>query len=156
MPDVARRYAHMSTVDLAREALMLRGISTTGWSAGEIINRSLGGMMTTSDFANVLGGLGARVLREQYAAVPSALKAVARQTTARDFRAKTSIQLSEAPTLEKVNEHGEFKHGALADAKEAYAVDSFGPHRLADPQGSRQRLPRSVHQPQRPHGPRCG
>ena len=29
-------------------------------------------------------------------------------------------------TLEKVNEHGEFKTGSLAEAGESYAVDSFG------------------------------
>ena len=29
-------------------------------------------------------------------------------------------------TLEKVNEHGEFKSGTMAEAGESYAVDSFG------------------------------
>ncbi len=126
MPEASRRYAYMSCADLAREALMLRGVSTTGMSTAEIIGRALGGMMTTSDFGAILGGLGERVLRERYAAVPSALRAVARQATAKDFKAKSSIQLSEAPTLEKVNEHGEFTHGSMADAKESYKVETFG------------------------------
>ena len=67
-----------------------------------------------------------RALRAGYAAAPSTLKAVARQTTAKDFRNKTSVQLGEAPTLERVNESGAFKHGTIAEAKESYAIDSFG------------------------------
>ncbi|MFG1344369.1 prohead protease/major capsid protein fusion protein [Xanthobacter autotrophicus DSM 431] len=122
MPEAARRFAHMTTLDLAREALTLRGISHTGLSAADTIGRAL----TTSDFPAVLGGVGERVLREQYAQVPSALKVVARQSTVKDFKAKSSIQLSEAPELEKVNEHGEYHYGALADAKESYAIDTFG------------------------------
>ncbi|MDF2119542.1 Mu-like prophage major head subunit gpT family protein [Roseiarcaceae bacterium H3SJ34-1] len=122
MPEPARRFAHMTTLDLAREALALRGIATTGLSAADTIGRAL----TTSDFPAVLGGVGERVLREAYAQVPAALKSVARQTTAKDFKAKSSIQLGDAPMLEKVNEHGEFKYGALADAKESYAIDTFG------------------------------
>src|SRR5690606_28154791 len=42
------------------------------------------------------------------------------------FRRKTKLQISEAPTLEKVNEAGEFTYGALHDAKESYAIATFG------------------------------
>lgn len=34
--------------------------------------------------------------------------------------------MGEAPTLKKVNESGEFESGTMAEAKESYAIDSFG------------------------------
>jgi phage major head subunit gpT-like protein len=48
-----------------------------------------------------------------------------RQTTAKDFRSVNKIMLGEAPILEKLNEHGEIKSGTMAEAKEAYRVETF-------------------------------
>jgi hypothetical protein len=126
MSPEARQYAGMTVLDLARAALAIRGVSTMGQSPADVITRSLGGMHSTSDFPVILGDLANRVLRESYQAAPAALRAAARQTTARDFRAKTSVALGEAPTLEKVNEHGEYSSGTMAEAKETYRIDTFG------------------------------
>ena len=66
-------------------------------------------------------------MRESYTAAPSGIRALARQTTAADFRKKSRLMLdSSGLTLEKVNEHGEFKSGTMAEAGESYAVDSYG------------------------------
>ncbi|MEM9148518.1 MAG: hypothetical protein AAGC57_20340 [Pseudomonadota bacterium] len=51
---------------------------------------------------------------------------LARRTSARDFRAKHRPMLGEAPTLEKIAEGGEFRHGAIAEAAETYSVETFG------------------------------
>ncbi len=48
-----------------------------------------------------------------------------RQTTARDFRSVNKIMLGEAPLLEKLNEHGEIKAGTMAEAREAYKVETW-------------------------------
>lgn len=124
--EAARQYVGLTIPEMGREILRLRGISTTGLSADAVISRALGGMHTTSDFAMILGDTVGRTLRQAYGSVPSGVRRLARQTTARDFRAKHSVQLSEAPTLEKVNEHGEFKAGTMAEASESYALDTFG------------------------------
>ena len=52
---------------------------------------------------------------------------MARETTAADFRAKTRLMLDSAGIgLERVNEHGEFKSGTMAEAAESYRLETFG------------------------------
>lgn len=123
LSDPARRYAYFTPADCARELLTLRGMATTGMSPAGMITRAL---HSTSDFAIILGNTVDRTLRASYQAAPSGMKRLGRQTSARDFRTKTAVQLSEAPTLLKVNEAGEFKSGTLAEAKESYKIDTFG------------------------------
>ena len=122
----ARAYVGLTIPDMARDSLRARGIITTGLSAATVIERALGGMHLTSDFPIALGDVVGRTLRDAYKAAPSGIRQFGRKTTSRDFRAKHRIQLSSAPTLEKVNEGGEFTHGTLAEAKESYQVDTFG------------------------------
>lgn len=55
---------------------------------------------------------------------PSGIRRLGRQTTARDFRAVNKIMLDEVPPLEKLNEHGEVKAGTMAEAREAYKVET--------------------------------
>lgn len=120
--EAARPFVGMTMLDLARQCLQLRGQNSAG-ASHDVINRAL---HTTSDFPAIFGDAIGRQVRRAYEMAPDVLKAVSRQTTARDFRAKTSIQLGEAPTLEKVNESGEFTYGTLAEAKETYAVGTYG------------------------------
>lgn len=120
--DAAREFMGLSVIDLGRVILGRAGVLTTGLSPSAIVER----MLSTSDFPAIMGDTVDRALRAGYQAAPSALKAVARKSTARDFRRKTKLQISEAPTLEKVNEGGEFTYGALHDAKESYAIATFG------------------------------
>jgi hypothetical protein len=122
--EAARPYMAHSLLDVARDCLIRANVSTNGMNPADVFTRA--GQHTTSDFPIILGDAVNRALRAGYAAAPATLKTVARQTTAKDFRNKTSVQIGEAPTLEKVTESGEFKHGTIAEAKESYAIDSFG------------------------------
>jgi hypothetical protein len=122
LSEPARRYAHATPVDIARELLMLRGESTLGLSPATLITRAL---HTTSDFPIILGDTVGRVLRDAYQAAPAGVRRLGRQTTARDFRAVNKIMLGEAPLLEKLNEHGEIKAGTMAEAREAYKVETW-------------------------------
>jgi len=120
--EAARSYVGLTIPEVARDCLRTRGISTTGLSPASIVERAL----STSDFPLILGDTVGRTLRDSYKVAQPAVRQLGRQTTARDFRAKHRLQLSEAPTLEKVNEAGEFKHGALAEGQESYKIDTFG------------------------------
>lgn len=128
LSEPARRYAAMPVAEMARETLRLRGLSTTGLSQAALIGRALdgAGMHGTSDFALIVGDSVNRTLRAAYEAAPAGVRQMGRRTSARDFRAKHRIQLGEAPSLEKVNEHGEFKSGSMAEAAESYRIDTFG------------------------------
>lgn len=123
LSDQARAYAAMSTIDLARDCLRRSGLSTSGLTADSVITRAL---HSTSDFPLILGDTVNRELRRAYQAAPSGVRQLARQTTARDFRAKRSIQFGEGPSLEKVLENGEFKSGTMEESAELYSVETFG------------------------------
>ncbi len=122
LSEPARRYAYATPVDMARELLTLRGESTLALSPASLVTRAL---HTTSDFPIILGDTVGRVLRDAYQAAPSGIRRLGRQTTARDFRAVNKIMLGEAPLLEKLNEHGEIKAGTMAEAREAYKVETW-------------------------------
>ncbi|MCF4167423.1 Mu-like prophage major head subunit gpT family protein [Zavarzinia compransoris] len=122
LSEPARRYAYSTPVDMAKELLTMRGESTMALSPASLVTRAL---HTTSDFPIILGDTVGRVLRDAYQAAPSGIRRLGRQTTARDFRAVNKIMLGEAPLLEKLNEHGEIKAGTMAEAREAYKVETW-------------------------------
>jgi phage head maturation protease len=119
----ARQFRGMNLRDAARDALERAGESTRGLADAELVTRALHG---TTDFPAILGDLTGRHLRRAYNSAPSGIRRLARKTTAPDFRAKHSLQLSEGPKLEKVNEHGEFKRGTISESKESYAIATYG------------------------------
>ncbi|WP_436642486.1 prohead protease/major capsid protein fusion protein [Microbaculum sp. FT89] len=123
LSDPAREFARLTVPELARQCLAFGGHSTRGLSTAELVTR---GLHTTSDFPLVLADTVNRTLRAAYDVPTSGVRMVARQTTARDFRKKTKLQLSGGPSLEKVNEHGEFKHGTFNESGESYKIDTFG------------------------------
>lgn len=104
------------------EAQTRAAINTEIRSIARIVTRAL---HTTSDFPIILGDTVGRVLRDAYQAAPSGIRRLGRQTTARDFRAVNKIMLGEAPLLEKLNEHGEIKAGTMAEAREAYKIETW-------------------------------
>lgn len=126
LSEPARGFAHMTIPDLARESLRRAGATTAGLSAETLITRALGGLHATSDFPLILADTTGRELRRAYAAAPAGVRRLARQTTIRDFRRKSSVALSEAAELERVAEGGEFKYGSFAEAAEGYRLHTYG------------------------------
>jgi hypothetical protein len=93
--EAARPYAGLTMVEIARDCLRVRGGQRMG-SPATILERAF---LATSDLPLIMADTVNRTMRQAYTAAPSGLKRVARQTTARDFRAKHRIQLSSAPAL---------------------------------------------------------
>ena len=119
----ANQYRHMRVADMAREILEVRGVRTTDFAPGRLIDRAL---TTTSDFPTLLQGSSQRVLRDAYDSYGGGIKRIAKASVSRDFRAKASVALSEYPELLKVGEHSEFKYGARAEAKTSYSLATYG------------------------------
>lgn len=120
---------------LAEEMLAAQGARVRGLSKHQICGLALNldndlarsvGMHSSSDFPNLLSNLANKSLRDAYAGSPSNWKLLSRQVTANDFKPMNRLQLGEAPQLEKVNEHGEFKRGTITEAKESYSVEDYG------------------------------
>ncbi|WP_454619346.1 prohead protease/major capsid protein fusion protein [Bradyrhizobium cenepequi] len=120
----ARQFIGLTIPEIAREVLRRQGVATTAMGTSALIERALN---TTSDFPLILADTIGRTMRVAYAAAPSGIRQLARESTAADFRKKSRLQLDASGfTLERVNEHGEFRSGSMAEAAESYAVDSYG------------------------------
>lgn len=109
---------------IAVRALQLGGQNvSTRDSRDNILNRAMG----TSDFPILLGNAAGRVLVASFEESPAVLKQVARINNLPDFKNRTILRLpGGAPSLELVNEHGEFKHGPMAEAANTWRLNTYG------------------------------
>lgn len=109
---------------LASRALTMSGQSVSlADSRDKIIRRAMHG---TSDFPALLGSAVGRVLSDMYAEVQAPLKSVARLANLPDFRSRSVVRVGGAPSLEPVNEHGEYTHGTLSDAANGWRLTTYG------------------------------
>ena len=132
MDDHSRDFRGLSLVEMARDALEANGISTRGMSRMEIAQKALdgatrsGGMHSSSDFPIVLANVANKTLRAGYDAAPQTFRPLVREVTVPDFKTVSRTQLGEAPSLERVNEHGEFERGTVGEGQEQYAIATYG------------------------------
>lgn len=131
LSDNGRQYRGMSLIEIGREHLERGNFNTRGMSrmelAGNILAFRSGGSLTTSDFASLLANVANKRLRTAYQEnMPSYQRWARRAPDAPDFKSMSVVQLGGAPDLLQVNEHGEFKYGAMTDGKETYSLLTFG------------------------------
>ncbi len=127
----AEAYVAMPLLEIARAAVEGRGVRTYGWSKMQIAGaaleqRSMGGLHSSSDFPSILAGVTNKTLRAAYEAVPQSFRPLVRVTTVPDFKEVTRVSIGEAPTFEKVNQHGEFKRGTMGEGAEKYSIATYG------------------------------
>jgi len=131
LDDGAREYRGMSLMEIGRDMPERRGIRARGLSKSEVAGMMLGletrgGLHSTSDFPFILANVANKTLRSAYEAAPQTFKPFSRQTTNPDFKTIARTQLGDAPSLDKVNEAGEFKRGTVGEAREQYALATYG------------------------------
>ncbi len=131
LTDNGRQYRGMSLLELGRDHLERSNVNTRGWDrmrlATEMLNYRSAGMLSTSDFANLLQNVATKRLRRSYDENQPSYRRWAREApNAPDFKTMSVVNLSGAPDLLQVNEHGEFKYGAMSDGKETYALVTYG------------------------------
>lgn len=126
--EASRPFIGRTLVELARECLHSRGVSTRLMGGPQVIERALGvGYAGVSDFSMVLGDAVGRELQRSFESADAGVVRAGRQVTANDFRSRYPIRIGDAPKLEMVNEHGEFKSGTIVEASEpAWRLNSFG------------------------------
>jgi hypothetical protein len=130
LTDNGRQYRGMSLLEVGRDYLEARGIRTRGMTRMQLATEMLtyrSGMMTTSDFANLMQNVANKRLRDSYEENPPSFQRWARRAPdAPDFKSMSVVNLSGAPDLLQVNEHGEFKYGSMTDGKETYSLLTYG------------------------------
>jgi hypothetical protein len=143
--DNGRQFRGMSLLELGREFLESRGVSTRGMDRMTLAARMLhfrddrqfrsaimqerdgAGYMVTADFASLLANVANKRLRNVYEENPGTYTRWARRApNAPDFKSMSVIQLSAMPDLLQTNEAGEFKYGALSDGAETYSLLTYG------------------------------
>ena len=129
--DNGKQYRGMSLIEMGRDHLERSGIDTRGVDrmqlASQILMFRSGGSMTTSDFASLLQNVATKRLRMGYEEnMPSYQRWARRAPDAPDFKSMSVVNLAGAPDLLQVNEHGEFKYGAMTDGRETYSMITYG------------------------------
>lgn len=126
----AQDFVGMSLVEVARECLEANGISASGMSRQEIAEAAMqvrsSGMQTVDAFPTILANVLNKSLRFGYEAAPQTFRPLSKVSYVPDFKEVARVQLSEAPTLEPVGEHGQFKHGDMGETSERFHVETFG------------------------------
>ena len=129
------RYVGFSLVELARHCLESAGVRTIGMHKTDLADKALlpgygvragSGYHTTSDFVAVLADVANKTLRQAYDEAPRTFTPLGRRVTLSDFRNVNRTQIGEMPSLQLVTEHGEYKRVTMSDAKETYALKTYG------------------------------
>ena len=133
LTDEGRAFRGMKLIDMARECLEEAGIKTRGLVPSEIASKVLShdlhiraGLHGTTDFPSLLLDAANKLLRQAYEQSPRTWMPFSRVVSVPDFKNVNRIQLGEAPALAKIPEHGEVSFGTIGDAKEVYALSSYG------------------------------
>jgi hypothetical protein len=130
LTDLGRAYRSQSLLELGREYLELHGVDTRGVERMQLVRDVMhfrSGMSTTGDFPALLANVANKRLRSAYEDnAPSYTRWARRAPNAPDFREIAVTQLSGAPDLLQVNEHGEFKYGTMSSGAEKYSVVTYG------------------------------
>ncbi len=113
-----------SLVELAKEALRLAGVNTTGWSRAKVVERAF--THSSSDFPNILLDAANKALSEGYREQPTTYQKFTRRTTATDFKENHRVRISSFTDLEEVKELAEYKEGTIKDEGESVRVATFG------------------------------
>jgi hypothetical protein len=122
LTDNGRQYRGLSLLELGREVLEREGVSTRGFDKMQLAQRAL----ATSDFPGILANVANKTLRAGYEMAPRTFLPWASRSTAPDFKTIQRSAMGDAPTLQKVNEHGEFTVGTIGEGKETYQLVTYG------------------------------
>lgn len=122
LSDNGRQYRGLTLLELARVCLEASGVRTLGMTRMEIATRSF---LSGNDLPNIVADVANKTLRAAYESTPRTFTAFSRMALAADFKNINRMQLSGAPSLEKVSPSGEIKRGFVSDGKEVYALATY-------------------------------
>jgi hypothetical protein len=121
----------LGLLELARRCLELAGVSTRGMDKMTLSAHALGqrgaGYAATGDFPVLLENTLHKVLLAAYGTTPDTWSRFCAVGQVSDFRAHPRYRMGTFGSLDKVNEHGEFKNKSIPDArKESITAQTRG------------------------------
>ena len=129
LDDNGRQYRSMTLLEMGRQVLEINGVQTRGLApldlAGMLVTR--GGMHGDGDFSGIMADVASKRLRNAYEENTGTYQMWARRApNASDFKSMSVVQLSGAPDLLQVPEHGEYTYGTMRDGATDYKVVTYG------------------------------
>lgn len=128
--DRTRELVGLSAVEVARKVLETAGVSTVGWSRGQIartaLSRRIALTHTTSDFANILVSASNKSLQQLYREANTSWQLWCNKATAPDFKTVNRAQLNAFASLAAVIEGDEYLDVTVTDRKETYSLSKYG------------------------------
>lgn len=122
----AREFRGMTMVEIGRELLTERGVSTRGMDKAEVAKAFFSRAHSTSDMPLLFEGVIHKMLRASYEFAPEYWDKIARQTSVDDFRARGLYSAAVVNGMKKIPEGGEIKYTTLKESKETIRVETFG------------------------------
>ena len=120
--ELGREYRSYSLLELTRQYLESRGISTRGMSKTELVSR---GFHSTSDFPLLFSNLAGKTLDAAYQEEPHTWQPIARQRNLPDFKNANDLIVAGALTPEPLLEGGEYKAGTLQEAQHTWKLATY-------------------------------
>jgi len=124
-PESAREYADLTLVELAYDVLtqnrLHRGLNVRRNSA-RIVELAL----TTSDYPNLLANAANKILLPDYLAATPTYRMLSERQDLPDFKTASVLKAGDFPNLLQVAEEGEIKLGSFSEAKDTYALATYG------------------------------
>jgi hypothetical protein len=115
---------------VARQCLERAGVSTRNMLSREQVAKAVldhaHRAMSTDDFSSIFLDVQNKSLQRAYRESPRTFAPLVNVTSASDFKTIYGVALSEAPDLDLIGEHGEYKHASFSDRQESYAVKKYG------------------------------
>lgn len=112
----------LSMVAIVERMHSMAGISTREMSKSDIIAKG----MSTADFPSLLSSVAGKSMRSGYATAPATFTGWTGERDVPDFKPQTLVALSEAPSLQRVVELGEYTFGALSDSASTFKIETYG------------------------------
>ena len=120
--DAARAERSATMLDIAKESLGRRNISTVGLSKSELAYRA---MHSTSDFPLLLSNVARKSLMAGYSAEQQTWRPLARQRNLPDFRPVYEVQVNGQIVPEELLEGGEYKTATVSEAQTSWNLKSY-------------------------------
>jgi len=117
-----RDLQRMSMVEIVARILDMTGQSPRDMSAAGVFASG----MATDDFPALLSATAGKSLALGYGEAPSGHAQWTSDRDVKDFKQQTLVSLSEAPSLEKVAELGEYRNGSMSDGASTFKLATFG------------------------------
>jgi hypothetical protein len=119
----ATELRYMRLTDLAHECLVRSGVTDATYEPLALTRAAITG---TDAFPNILADVAHKVMDNAYNEQAVTYPLFTRKGSNVDFKPANRVQLSDAELLEKIPEHGVYKHAEIKDSGLAITLATFG------------------------------